>query len=57
VVTVVLAMLVILGVAAVIAGMVVMGMEGLGKWRAPRLADRMERAAHHLNGDVEHSSR
>jgi hypothetical protein len=28
-------------------------MEGRGKQRAPKLADRMARAAQHLNGDGE----
>jgi hypothetical protein len=48
---IVLAMLVILAVAAVTAGIVVVGMEGRGRWRAPRLADQMSRAAERLNGD------
>ena len=50
-------MLVILGVAAVTAGIVVVGIEGRGKLRIPRLADRMARAAQHLNGDREPSHR
>ncbi len=44
-------MFVILGVAAGTAGVVVVGMEGRFKDRAPRAADRMARAAQHLNGD------
>ena len=48
---IVVAMFVILAVAAGTAGLVVVGMQGRGKDRAPRLADRMARAAQHLNGD------
>ena len=48
---IVVAMIVILAVVAGTAGMVVVGMEGRFKERAPRLADRMARAAQHLNGD------
>jgi hypothetical protein len=44
-------MFVILGVAAATAGIVVVGMEGRGKFHAPKLADKMARAAQHLNGD------
>jgi hypothetical protein len=51
VITILLAMVVILGVAAVTAGVVVLGMEGRGRARAPQLADRMARAGEHLNGD------
>lgn len=47
------AMIIILAVVAGTAGMVVVGMEGRFKERAPRLADRMARAAQHLNGDGE----
>jgi hypothetical protein len=32
-------------------------MEGRGKQRAPKLADRMARAAQHLNGDGEPPAR
>jgi hypothetical protein len=49
--SIVVAMFVILGVAAATAGVVVVGMEGRGKLRAPKLADKMARAAQHLNGD------
>ena len=48
---IVLAMVVILAIVAGTAGLVLVGMEGRGKDRAPRLADRMARAAQHLNGD------
>lgn len=50
---IVLAMLIIAAVVAGTAGVVVVGMEGRLKRRAPRLADRMARAARHLNGDGE----
>lgn len=50
-------MFVIIGVAAGTAGIVVVGIEGRGKIRAPRLADRMARAAVHLNGDGEWTHR
>jgi len=48
---IVLAMVVILAIVAGTAGLVLVGMEGRGKDRAPRLAGRMARAAQHLNGD------
>jgi hypothetical protein len=48
---VVLAMLLILAVVAGTAGVVVVGIEGRFKDRAPKAADRMARAAQHLNGD------
>jgi hypothetical protein len=44
-------------VVACIVGVVLLGMEGRGKQRAPRLADRMARAAQHLNGDGEPPAR
>ena len=47
----VVAMIVIIGVALTIVGVVVVGIEGRGKRRAPKLADKMARAAKHLNGD------
>jgi len=50
---IVVAMLVILAVAAATAGVVVVGMEGRGRTRAPRLADRMSWAAEHLDTDGE----
>jgi UPF0716 family protein affecting phage T7 exclusion len=55
--SIVVAMIVILVVVASIAGVVLLGMEGRGKQRAPRLADRMARAAQHLNGDGEPPAR
>jgi UPF0716 family protein affecting phage T7 exclusion len=55
--SIVVAMIVILVVVASIVGVVLLGMEGRGKQRAPRLADRMARAAEHLNGDGEPPAR
>ena len=55
--SIVVAMIVILVVVACIVGVVLLGMEGRGKRRAPRLADRMARAAEHLNGDGEPPAR
>lgn len=54
---IIVAMLVILGVAVVTAGIVVVGIEGRGRLRAPRLADRVTRAAEHLNGERQPSHR
>ena len=48
---IVIFMIIILAVVAGITGLVVVGMEGRYKQRAPKLADRMARAARHLNGD------
>ena len=48
---IVVAMIIILAVVAGTAGMVVVGIEGRFKERAPKLADTMARAAQHLNGD------
>ncbi|GAA1433470.1 hypothetical protein GCM10009616_25550 [Microlunatus lacustris] len=50
-IAIVLAMIVILAVVAGTAGVVVVGIEGRFRERAPRVADRMARAAQHLNGD------
>ena len=55
--SIVVAMIVILAVVACTAGVVVLGMEGRGKQRAPKLANRMARAAQHLNGDSEPPAR
>ena len=55
--SIVVAMIVILVVVASIIGVVLLGIEGRGKQRAPRLADRMARAAEHLNGDGEPPAR
>ena len=51
--SIVVAMLVILVVAVSTVGLVLLGMEGRGKQRAPRLADRAARAAEHLTGEAE----
>ena len=55
--SIVVAMVVILVVVACIVGVVLLGMEGGGTQRAPRLADRMARAGQHLNGDGEPPAR
>ena len=52
-----LAMVVILVIAAVTAGLVVIGMEGRGRRRAPKLAGTMATAARNLNGDGRRSQR
>lgn len=49
--TILFAMFAIIGVAAATAGVVVVGIEGRGRLRAPRLANQMSRAAQRLNGD------
>ena len=51
--SIVVAMFVILSVAGGTAGVVLLGMEGRGKSRAPLLADRFAKAARHLNGEAE----
>lgn len=48
---VIFTMLVILGIAAVVIAIVVMGMEGTGRSKHPELADAMARTARHLNGE------
>lgn len=50
---VVLFMIVILGLVTAVGALVLMGIEGRGQRRAPQLADRLARAARHLNGDAE----
>jgi hypothetical protein len=55
--SIVVAMIVILVVVAATVGLVVLGIEGRGKQRAPKLAHRMARAAQHLNGDAEPPAR
>jgi hypothetical protein len=55
--SIVVAMIVILVVVACTLGLVLFGIEGRGKQRAPKLADRMARAAQHLNGDGEPPAR
>lgn len=48
---VIFTMLVILGLAAAVIAVVVMGMEGTGRARHPEIADAMARTARHLNGE------
>ncbi len=48
---IIVATIVVLGLIGVIAGVVIVGMQGRGRDRAPVLAERMARAARHLNGD------
>lgn len=55
--SIVVAMIVILVVVAATVGLVLLGIEGRGKQRAPKLANRMARAAQHLNGDAEPPAR
>ena len=55
--SIVVAMIVIFALVACTVGMVLLGIEGRGKERAPKLADRMARAARHLNGDGEPPAR
>lgn len=49
---VVITMIAVLVVAGVVVGLVLFGMEGRGGERAPRLRQRVSRAAKHLNGDA-----
>jgi hypothetical protein len=55
--SIVVAMIVIFVVVACTVGLVLLGMEGRGTQRAPKLANRMARAAEHLNGDGEPPAR
>jgi len=48
---IVLAMIIILGVAGSTVALVLVGMQGRGRQRAPRVAHKLARAAQHLNGD------
>lgn len=48
---IVIAMLLVLALAVGTVGLVIVGMQGRFKARAPKIADRMARAARHLNGD------
>ena len=45
-------MIAVLVVAGVVAGLVLVGMEGRGGDRAPKLTRQMTRAAKHLNGEA-----
>lgn len=48
-----IAMIVVLTIAAGIAGVVVVGMQGRGSQHVPKLTDSMSRVARHLNGEAE----
>ena len=45
-------MIAVLVVAGVVAGLVLVGMEGRGGDRVPKLTRQMTRAARHLNGEA-----
>lgn len=47
------AMIIIVALAAIVLGMVVVGMEGQGRWRAPEMASTLAKAGRHLNGEAE----
>lgn len=47
-----LAMIAIVALALLIMGMVVVGLQGEGRWRAPELAQGLASAGRHLNGDA-----
>jgi hypothetical protein len=51
--TIVISMIIILGLAGGTVGLVLVGMQGRGRVRAPKLAHTMARAAQHLNGDAQ----
>jgi hypothetical protein len=55
--SIVIAMVVVLGVAAGVMGMVAIGMHDRDQDRASRLVRTMSRAAEHLNGDREPPAR
>ncbi|MDN5761992.1 MAG: hypothetical protein L0H41_06715 [Microlunatus sp.] len=45
------AMILVLGIAAGIAGLVLLGMQGRGSRHVPKLTEQFSRAARHLNGE------
>lgn len=49
----VLALSVVLIIALGVFGFVAVGLQGRGRTHAPKVADRLARAARHLNGDAE----
>ena len=51
-VSIVVAMLVILLIAVGTVGLVLVGIEGRGRHRAPKLAQQAARAARYVNGDA-----
>lgn len=50
-IAILIAMSIVLGVAAGITGLVLLGLQGRGSEHVPKLADQMSRAARHLNGE------
>ena len=48
---IVVALIVTLGIAVGTVGLVLMGIEGRGQRRAPKIAEKMARAAGSLNGE------
>jgi hypothetical protein len=49
--SILVAMITVLLLSVGIVGLVLVGIEGRGKRRAPKIARRITRAAQHLNGD------
>jgi len=49
--SILVAMITVLLLAVGVVGLVLVGIEGRGRRRAPRIARRITRAAQHLNGD------
>lgn len=47
----IVAMVAILAVAAAVVGVVMIGIEGRGRARMPRIAAKLSEAAKHLNGE------
>jgi hypothetical protein len=55
--SIVIAMIIILGLAGGVMGMVAIGLQGHGRDRASKLVRAMSRAAEHLSGDREPPAR
>jgi hypothetical protein len=49
--SILVAMITVLLLCVGVVGLVLVGIEGRGKRRAPKIARRIRRAARHLNGD------
>jgi len=49
--SILVAMITVLLLSVGVVGLVLVGIEGRGKRRAPKIARRIRRAAQHLNGD------
>ena len=49
--SILVAMITVLILSVGVVGLVLVGIEGRGKRRAPKIARRIRRAAQHLNGD------